>query len=1372
MPGDLHTLPARLGRYELVDHIATGGMADVFLARSFGVQGFRKHVVVKRLRPGLAQAPRFVKMFIQEARISAGLVHPNVVQIHELGAAPGRGGDVHFIAMEYIHGQDLAHVRRALAAQDATLPPALALYCAIRVLRALAYAHARVDTTGHALGLVHRDVSPHNVLVSFQGEVKLVDFGIARIEGESAGGNLPGGGKYAYMSPEQAEGGPVGSAGDVFSAGIVLWELLVGRRLFQHSDPGEKLRRVRAAEIPDPRRENPAVSDALWVLLQQILAHDAADRPTARQAEEALQALLFDQGLRADAGSLGRMMSQLFPEQARRDPGRLDLEGLAADLARLQQMSTRAAGAGLVDGAASQGSSQGSSDPRDMTGERTETDTGSAASQATASESPALLSLPALRGLATVERKPVVVLVGEVTGFTEPSTQHDPEVIARGHYRLLRRMRRVVDRHGGWLDRFHDDRFTVFFGVPRTGEHDLDHALACAGQLVRVARRLRRRGVAVSLSIGVNQGELSLGQVQERAGRKLRYLSSGDTTKLARRLCQLADIDQVLVSDRVCVLARDRFHFRVGPAVRKRGKPDAGKSWQLAGRDTGVHATLGRWLARGDEREVIIRALRRVATGQRVFVAVQGPPGSGKSRLVQELRDLAAARGVPVYAARAVPYAADRPLATLRDVVARVMGLSSESEPTQVRAGLERLSSLGLDPADIRVIGALFGVEADLLGARAVDDLVGAAGRFVCRLAASGAVLLAIEDAQHLSEIEHRVLHYIQASTADVPLLMLLTLRGPVPPGLGPVDEEIVLGPLSPLLQRRLAAQLLGVRQIDAGLAAHIVAATEGNPRYLVALIEALREQGRIDIVGGKGRLLSDGALPSLPDGLDGIISARVDALSEQARQALQVAAIIGSRLSVGLLAEATGQADLRPVMTELLAGGLVEREGDELAFASELVAEVTVRTLVGARRRELHALVASAMERHLGLDGPHVGELAEQCAACGRLLDAARCGHTAGDRLRRQQLLRPAVHQWGRALGWLAEATEQGADPDACLRGEAMLHFKVGEARELLGEGMAAQRHLQAALDAASDCEDDELQARCMLALGRVFVAGADLARARLHLEAARDATVVPGPDAQWRREVAVESLEALGVLAGDAGDADEAEACYRAALDRAADDDALASRALLGLSARHIRSGDEDAALDLLAQAGARAASAKDRILLGRILNNTGLVHHGAGRFREAIACFEESRDLRCDTGYRKGEAANLHNIGDSWVRLGQPARAFAAFERSRDLARGIAWRRGIVMNDVWMAWLEASRSGGSEDVLVAAVEAAEGLADRDTALTGQWLLGRLLCDRGDHQRGKTVLQDALARAQAMGAEPICRDIVAALGARGDCR
>ena len=208
--------PATFGNYQLLERIATGGMAELFLARSFGVEGFEKRLVIKRILPGLSRSPRFVSMFIHEAKISAMLSHPNIVQVYDLNQV----GDDYYIAMEYIHGRDLTQALRRLRAHGSRLPVALAVHIAAAVARGLAYAHSRADAEGMPLHVVHRDVSPHNILLSFQGEVKLVDFGIARLEGHGAAeaGSSPdqmAGGKYAYMSPEQASGQSLDRRSDI-----------------------------------------------------------------------------------------------------------------------------------------------------------------------------------------------------------------------------------------------------------------------------------------------------------------------------------------------------------------------------------------------------------------------------------------------------------------------------------------------------------------------------------------------------------------------------------------------------------------------------------------------------------------------------------------------------------------------------------------------------------------------------------------------------------------------------------------------------------------------------------------------------------------------------------------------------------------------------------------------------------------------------------------------------------------------------------------------------------------------------------------------------------------------------------------------------
>jgi serine/threonine-protein kinase len=240
-------LPRRLGRYTLFAHIGRGGMADIYLAQADTGLGGSRLVVIKEVLPALAHSAEFAEMLVSEAKLAAKLSHANVVKVEDLGRADG----ALFIAMEYVEGIDLREMLRRCAKHKVALPVEFSLRVVIEALRGLDYAHRARDEEGQRLGVVHRDVSPSNVLLSFEGEIKLCDFGIARanpfVDSLSDEAIL---GKAGYMSPEQARGDALDARGDVFAAGIILWELLGGRRLYKAAE-GERLLDVaRAAAIP------------------------------------------------------------------------------------------------------------------------------------------------------------------------------------------------------------------------------------------------------------------------------------------------------------------------------------------------------------------------------------------------------------------------------------------------------------------------------------------------------------------------------------------------------------------------------------------------------------------------------------------------------------------------------------------------------------------------------------------------------------------------------------------------------------------------------------------------------------------------------------------------------------------------------------------------------------------------------------------------------------------------------------------------------------------------------------------------------------------------------------------------------------------
>ncbi|MBL8601121.1 MAG: serine/threonine protein kinase [Myxococcales bacterium] len=281
-------LPRRFGRYVLFDHIGRGGMAEIYLARGTTQMGAARLAVVKLVLNRFANDPAFAQMLVTEAKLAARLSHANVVQTFDLGREEERL----YIAMEYVEGFDLTQLLRKLAAKKIGLPAEYGFLVVTEMLRALDYAHRCTDDRGASLGIVHRDVSPSNVLISLEGEVKLCDFGIARAIDDLS--ELPEGaleGKAAYMSPEQAKGEKIDARADVFAATTILWEIMAGRRMYKSQPGRDVLELAKAGDVPPlPNRGLPNHER-----LQEILSKGlAADRDARYASAAALLAELED----------------------------------------------------------------------------------------------------------------------------------------------------------------------------------------------------------------------------------------------------------------------------------------------------------------------------------------------------------------------------------------------------------------------------------------------------------------------------------------------------------------------------------------------------------------------------------------------------------------------------------------------------------------------------------------------------------------------------------------------------------------------------------------------------------------------------------------------------------------------------------------------------------------------------------------------------------------------------------------------------------------------------------------------------------------------------------------------------------------------
>ncbi|MBK6847842.1 MAG: serine/threonine protein kinase [Proteobacteria bacterium] len=301
-------------KYRIIDKLDSGGMAEIYRAEAELIQGMKKKVAIKRILPHLTKNAKFVAMFLDEARLSLHLDHANIVHVFDIG----RAGSTYFLVMEYVDGVNLRVFGRTLRERNRPIRIAEAIFITMEICKGLAYAHEMVSPDdGRPLHIVHRDVSPPNVLLSRNGEVKLVDFGLAKAASQVEQTD-PGvvKGKFSYLSPEAASGIEVDHRADIFAAGIILFELLTGRRLFFGESDYQTVELVRQAYVPSLLQLDPRIPAELDVVAQRALARDREARyQTANEMHDALAQLLFQHGLKVTSQDIGKLVRRCRGDQ-------------------------------------------------------------------------------------------------------------------------------------------------------------------------------------------------------------------------------------------------------------------------------------------------------------------------------------------------------------------------------------------------------------------------------------------------------------------------------------------------------------------------------------------------------------------------------------------------------------------------------------------------------------------------------------------------------------------------------------------------------------------------------------------------------------------------------------------------------------------------------------------------------------------------------------------------------------------------------------------------------------------------------------------------------------------------------------------------
>ena len=945
------------GRYRLLERLGEGGMAEVFKAKSFGVEGFEKVLVIKRILPKLAEHSRFVDMFVHEAKLAVRLSHANIVQVFDLGRVDHPGGEPtsYFIAMEYVPGLDLATLLARCRRQKIAVPLGMAVFITAEVAKALDHAHRRRDEQSRPLGIVHRDISPQNILLSWEGEVKVTDFGIAKAkdsitdeeEAEGRVGRVRG--KLAYMSPEQSHAAKLDGRSDIFSLGTVLYEMISGSNPFVAHTSFETLRRVQASEYPPLELYRADAPASLAEIVGRMLAKGADDRfADAGKLHEQLLGFFYATGERFGSNKLAEFL-ELFHE----DRASSEIEGAAVfDEKNVANERTPVE---------VPNPNQQSSGLKATTGSLYRMTTGE----------PRVEPLVA-RTAEIGERREVTALVLSFFGEDRGRTG-----AGEGAATLAARARDVLARYGATLLEEEPSQLVALFGLGDADGRDTEAAIRAALVI------LRARGAGVAVSAGVHVARVLV----DPQGGLIRDERVASLVASAQALARATD-GQVAVSRLAARIIRNEFTSDDLPGAGTTA-PEGGRIITSARSPSAIY---GRFVGRHDELKKLGDILAAATRRRAQLVTIQGDKGIGKTRMVAEMeRRLAKGNyNVGFYVASCPKNGADVRWSGMAAMLRVLCGVQEGDDEARILEVLPRLRALGLHSDESSAVLAQLGaVVTDSRQTRgdASAGLRGAFARMVQSLCDDRLHVFVFDDAQAMDAATLETILAVAGrgqgrgesiappsgptSSGGLRAVFALATRDAAPEALvnHPQHHLLEVRELSDDDSARLISTRVGARVLAPELLSFCRDRAGGHPLFLEELIKELTDSGAVSVLNGAVRAKLDGAT-AVPRTLRTLIAGRVSRLEPTARAVLQASAIMGEPILTEVLAALMKQsvAQITRAVSSLYARDLLRVTGPaQVSFASPIHGEIVLDAIPPEARRELHAAAAQAFITAMG---------------------------------------------------------------------------------------------------------------------------------------------------------------------------------------------------------------------------------------------------------------------------------------------------------------------------------------------------------------------------------------------------------------------
>ena len=1253
-------VPDRLADFEIIRRLGVGGMAEVFLAKKRGAEDTFKLLVVKRVLPQYGSSRRFRTMFTEEAQLATRLNHPNIVQVYEFQDA---GDEGQLLSMEYVEGPDLRKLMRAARAKRARIPPYVAAYIIGEVSKGLHYAHERRDEASNPMAIVHRDVSPQNILLSFEGSVKLADFGIASANlFREEPGVLKG--KTAYMSPEQARADRVDRRTDIYSLGVVFHELLTGRPLHGAAEGNELLEIVRAGNVEPPSMFAREIPAELESIAMQALAKNPSDRfVSARDLAGAITRVLFRKQQLVDSHVLEAVIADLVSRE-HTSPGVLQPDG-------------------------------GSESAQ---GKRPQEDGESGSKEPYTSDGSARRFGRTSRGRSGREVRHVAIVTIRIHGFEQ--LQEAAGVDNAAHF---------VDQLKGTLDEIAFKRGArMSWDLLRYGfqQRLSGTARAVVGLMADPARAAAD---AAWLTVDVHEAihgasedmpvelHASIGIVRavatgrrDEAGHLVQHAIQEPAMTLVDMLAAQSPAGGTWVAGGLYRLVRREFIWGDAPTLEL----ESGGERNLP-RNMRVHSLL-RPLTREEKQVAMAKAssdlvgrdaeladlqaaFHRVSgadedSGPGTFTVrvVYGEMGIGKTALVtsfvSELTGEARILRVECSPARSeLPYAA------LADWFRELTQLSAEESAETVSNRISQLLPELRETEDGEALVRCLAEMATGVVAEAADEAEASWNRRhiatgMRALLANGAkdhpLVVVLEGMQWCDRPTLELARDIIQTSEALPIFLLLVSRPDEK--LMPMLEGIVrleLKGLSAEDQIRLLKTRLGASHGVEQVCTDLLPRVGGNPFFALEMVEALIERGTLELrdrTDGTLELVradtSTSAAVSLPSTLEQLIADRLNELPADEQQVVEWLAISGGPLQQETLDNLLDR-DSTDTVARLCTRSLCEMKGTSVDVRLPLTRDVAYMSIAANARVRMHRKLGEHLSDTPLAEGLSAALVARHLASGNQRKQAAAFYLKAAFAARGSYQLRLATRYFNRALALLPEDDERRLDALESLEGLARVQGRSRERRQ----------HLTAMRQLARKSRNPTRIATALQRTARLELEAGHLARG---LTSAQQAELVAHQAGSPVIEVQAQAL--IAEMLRDLGDMQGALAAIDRALETTRNPEVPPRQRAEVLRARGTllrRVGRVHEAIDAHAEAIAVFRKVGARRLEARAKNSLGFAMYVLGRFEDAIALGLDAIRIDLAIGGRFQIARTLSNIGQSYASLGDFDRGLAYLARARE-------------------------------------------------------------------------------------------------------